>query len=146
MSVPSEMDLRVGEFPKTCRQAGLKVTPQRIAVFEMLASTNAHPSPEEVYSVIRQTSPSISLATVYKILDLFQSQGFIRKVSTPDQVTRYDANVAMHYHMICSNCGKIQDYFPNKVPSEPLEIPESANFHVVDYEINLNGYCGSCKS
>ncbi len=136
---------RLEKFPQICRQAGLKVTPQRMAVFSMLAGTKSHPSPEEVYSVIRETSPSISLATVYKILDLFQIQGFIRRVSTQDQVTRYDANIDRHNHFLCSKCGGIQDVMSNGSGSEAVRLPDSSDFQVTNYEIQFYGLCHNCR-
>ena len=137
---------RIAEFPEVCRRAGLKVTPQRSIIFAMLASTDVHPTPEEVYSEIRKSSPSISLATVYKILDLFQARGFIRRVSTQDQVARYDANMESHHHLICSDCGRISDIsFEERVPVETA-LAESGGFRVSDYEIQFHGKCSDCQA
>jgi Fur family peroxide stress response transcriptional regulator len=136
---------RIADFPTTCRGAGLKVTPQRMAIFGMLAATDSHPSPEEVYSEIRKATPSISLATVYKILELFHHQGFIRRVSTLDQVTRYDANVEPHHHLICSHCGKIQDIDVEAISGRPPAKPELPDFQVSDYEIQFHGTCSECR-
>ena len=137
---------RIAEFPEACRKAGQKVTPQRSAIFAMLASTDAHPTPEEVYSEIRKSAPSISLATVYKILDMFHARGFIRRVSTQDQVARYDANMESHHHLICSGCGRIRDIsFEQRVPVDAALV-ESNGFRVSDYEIHFHGKCGDCQA
>lgn len=146
MAATEKMERRIVEFPQTCRQAGLKVTPQRSAIFAMLAATDTHPSPEGVYSAIREVTPSISLATVYKILELFSAKGFIRRVSTLDQVTRYDANVEAHHHLICSQCGGIQDVTLNGAPPEQPAVPDSADFQVSGHEIHFHGLCGACRS
>lgn len=146
MATENEMQERVDTFPKLCRRAGLKVTPQRIAVFQMLANTKSHPSPEEVYNVIRKTSPSISLATVYKILDLFQGQGFIRRVATQNQVTRYDADISPHYHLVCIQCGTILDFFPNGAPIQPVKLPDTMDFSVTECEVQFHGLCAKCRN
>lgn len=137
---------RIVEFPASCRKAGLKLTQQRSAIFAMLASTDSHPTPEEVYSEIRRSMPSISLATVYKILDLFHSRGFVRRVSTQGQVARYDANVETHHHLICSNCGRIRDIVLNGDDAARYPIPASAGFQVSDYEIQFHGTCADCAA
>lgn len=137
---------RIVGFPEACRRAGLKVTPQRSAIFAMLASTDVHPTPEEVYSQILKSAPSISLATVYKILDLFHARGFIRRVSTQDQVARYDANMEPHHHLICSVCGRIRDISSEqRVPVETA-LPESDGFRVSNYEIQFHGKCSDCQA
>ncbi len=141
----AETEKRIADFPMTCRNAGLKVTPQRSAIFAMLAATDSHPSPEEVYSAIRKSTPSISLATVYKILELFHNRGFIRRVSTLDQVTRYDANVEPHHHLICSHCGRIQDIDVEAIAGRPPEMPMLPDFQVSDYEIQFHGACSECR-
>lgn len=145
----AQIKQRISDFPATCRQAGLKVTPQRSAIFAMLTATDSHPSPEEVYSAILETTPSISLATVYKILDLFHLQGFIRRISTLDQVRRYDANVEPHHHLMCSQCGKIRDLeagaLSDKAAGQAPEIPKVPDFEVSGYEVQFHGICSECR-
>ena len=136
---------RIDAFPENCRKAGLKLTPQRSAIFSMLASTESHPTPEEVYSEIRKNTPSISLATVYKVLDLFHSRGFVRRVSTRDQVARYDAHVEPHHHLICTACGRIQDVADNAIAPAGVGVPGNTDFLVRDYEIQFHGLCGACR-
>ena len=120
------------------------MTPQRVAVYTMLAHSASHPSPEEVYSDIRGQSPSVSLATIYKILDLFHQRGFIRKISTDGQVARYDAMVDPHHHLMCTRCGRIQDLMDVRVPAEEFRLPDTVDFEVSDLEVLVHGVCGEC--
>ena len=136
---------RIAEFPDVCHRAGLKVTPQRSTIFAMLASTDIHPTPEEVYSEIRKSAPSISLATVYKILDLFHDVGFIRRVSTKGHVARYDANIEPHHHLICTGCGGIRDIGFEQNVSPQAVLSESDGFRVSNYEIQFHGLCRDCQ-
>lgn len=140
------IERRIAQFPEACRHAGLKVTHQRMAVYSMLAGTDNHPTPEDVYSAIRTQLPSLSLGTVYKILDQFQKHGFLRKVSTEGHVARYDANMDSHHHLVCSGCGKIQDiHMEHALPSVP-PVPESAEFAVKSCDILFHGFCKSCQA
>lgn len=144
MLAQQTIDTRISRFPADCKASGLKVTHQRTAVYNMMAATETHPSPEDVYSTISKNLPSISLATVYKILDLFHKKGFLRKVSTENQVARYDANVDDHYHMICNSCGNIMDLSAKKL-NGALDIPKNGGFRVDHYDIVLYGECQSCQ-
>ena len=137
---------RIEEFPAVCRNSGLKVTPQRSAIFAMLADTDGHPTPEEVYSAIRAATPSISLATVYKILDLFHKRGFVRRVSTRDQVMRYDANLTPHHHLICNACGQIQDVAVDDISGPKVTTPRTEGFQIESLEIQFHGLCKDCRT
>ncbi|MDH4224869.1 MAG: transcriptional repressor [Deltaproteobacteria bacterium] len=131
-------------FPSACRGAGLKVTPQRVAVYGMLLKTDSHPSAEEVYHVIRAAIPSISLGTVYKILDTLHNQGFLRRVATSRQTARYDARVEPHHHTLCEQCGKIQDVDVALEP-ELVHLEKSTeDFRVKIPEVVFHGTCGDC--
>ena len=144
--MPSQEQIqhRIERFPAMCREAGLKVTPQRSAVYAMLAGAENHPSPEEVYGALRKTHPSISLATVYKILDLFHARGYVRRVSSLERVRRYDARTEPHHHAICSACGKIQDVSAEALGVSTPSIPEGLGFAVEGFEILFHGLCESC--
>ena len=138
------MKERLAHFPARCRAAGLKVTQQRQAVYAMLAGTESHPTPEDVFEAIRGDLPLLSLATVYKILDQFQRAGFVRKVSTEGQAARYDAKVEPHHHLVCTSCGAIQD---TQLPVEPdlsHGLPAESEFHVARYDVIFHGLCGAC--
>jgi Fur family peroxide stress response transcriptional regulator len=143
---PDEIRWRVERFPALCRQAGLKVTPQRSAVYAMLAATDTHPTPDAIYASIHQTLPSLSLATVYKILDQFTARGLLIKLATPDQAARYDARIDPHQHGVCSACGRIED-----LELEPLNralsgVAQPNGFQVRRVEVVLHGLCGECSA
>ena len=139
----AEIQERIERFPHRCRAAGLKVTHQRTAIYGMLASTGGHPTPEEVYAEIRTQIPSISLATVYKVLDQFYQNGFLRKVSTETQVARYDANLSPHHHLICSSCGTILDV-KKEGAMEGLSVSGENGFRVSHYDVLFHGQCAAC--
>jgi Fur family peroxide stress response transcriptional regulator len=143
MDAQAHLHERMRDFPQRCRSAGLKVTHQRTAIYQMLAATERHPSPEEVYEAVRPELPSISLATVYKVLDLFHHHGFLRKISTEKQVARYDANVGEHGHLICDRCGSIKDVPVDGVAG--IHLPDQGAFAVSRLEVVFHGVCGDCR-
>ena len=115
-----------------------------MAIFNYLAGTESHPSPDEVYENIRVQLPSISLATVYKVLDQFHRQGFLRRVSTEGQVARYDARMEQHHHLICNHCGKIRDLGLDPDTSRP-SLPEVADFRIERSDILFHGLGRTCQ-
>ena len=107
------------ELPNTnkeqrIRNAGLKVTPQRINVLEILLS-GSHPTAETVIEKIREKYSSVSASTIYHILDIFVEKGIINKVYTHGGVMRYDAILDNHHHLHDSETDKIEDYFDDKL-------------------------------
>ena len=141
---PADIEARIERFPHWCRDAGLKVTHQRTAIYGMLASTERHPTPEEVYSEIRTQLPSLSLATVYKVLDQFYQHGILRKVSTETQVARYDANLSPHHHLVCSSCGIILDV-KTEGEMEGFSVSAENGFRVSNYVVIFHGLCAACQ-
>lgn len=136
---------RIDRFPALCRQAGLKVTPQRSAVYAMLASTDTHPSPETIFSSVREGLPNISQGTVYKVLDLLTERGLLVKVATPGQVARYDARTEPHYHAVCIRCGGIEDVQAEAAPPVPRGDPDGG-FDVHKVDVVLQGLCRNCRA
>ena len=98
------------DFSKELNEKGLKVTTQRIAVLDAIISLNNHPTAENIMDHIRKIHPNISSATIYKVLDVFVSNGLIRRVDTERDIMRYDAITESHHHIYCSDSGQILDF------------------------------------
>lgn len=95
----------------------LKVTPQRIAVLEVLMDLNSHPDADEIISYLRISYPAVSLATVYNCLDAFLKKGIIRKVNSSSDLMRYDTVADHHHHIYCSDTGEIKDFHDSELTS-----------------------------
>lgn len=101
--------MNTGDIGNLLIEKGLKVTPQRIAIFMAVLKSN-HPSADQVLEFIRINNPNISLATVYKVLDTFVRNGLIHMVKTDKDVKRYDAVLEKHHHIYFSDSDIIKDY------------------------------------
>lgn len=101
-------------------EKGLKVTPQRIAIYEAIIDLNNHPTAENIIEYIRKNHPNISVGTVYKVLDALADNELIKRVKTEKDVMRYDAIVESHHHIYCSDSERIEDYFDDEL-NELLE-------------------------
>lgn len=100
---------RVEEFKRKVKASGLKITPQRLAVYKEIASRQDHPSAEELYERLKDKIEGISLTTVYRTLSSLERAGLVQRVPTLKDKVRYDARVEPHSHFVCVKCGKIVD-------------------------------------
>ena len=96
------------DYTELLKQAKLKATPQRLCVLKIL-SNHAHPTIDELYKQIKTEYPSISLATVYKNLNTLINENLVVEVNSPNQNAKYDIYEHPHIHLVCSNCGNVQD-------------------------------------
>lgn len=138
-------DVQVAGFAKECREKGLSVTAQRLAVYQDLSSTDTHPTAEEVHARVRQHFPTLSLATVYKTLETFEKLDFVRKTRATGEKARYDGNRVPHHHMICKACGRIQDVYEPALGNLSLSGSSQGNFEIETYRIDFYGVCGNCR-
>ena len=124
------------------RNAGLKVTPQRITVLSTLSKMKNHPTVEQVSDAVRKGSPNIALGTIYNILETFASKNVIGKVKTSEGVYRYDPVVSHHHHLFYTDSGHIQDYFDeelNKMMKEYFLHKKIPNFQIQNVRLNIIG-------
>jgi len=96
-------------FRRKAKSAGLKVTPQRVAVYMELVLRKDHPCAEELYESLRKKMEGISLATVYRTLSSLEKAGLVFKVPTFEDRVRYDARLERHSHFVCIRCGRVKD-------------------------------------
>jgi Fur family peroxide stress response transcriptional regulator len=129
---------------KQFRAEGLRMTPQRMVIFEALLVAADHPSCEDLVSRLRPDMPSLSLDTVYRTVGTLERAGVLRKVATLEGVQRFDANLDPHHHFLCDTCHRIWD-FPwesfDRLPA-PEAIQDWMDIRVRQAE--LKGICGEC--
>lgn len=125
--------------------SGLRLTPQRLNVYEALLVKRDHPTAEEVFIRTKQAHPDISMATVYNCLDAMVNCGLVKAVHLSRGATRYCPNMREHCHFYCTTCGKLFDVDPPRIgKSNALSIPEG--FIVDHYDIAIHGKCSSCAT
>ena len=98
------------DLEKAFRQAGLRLTPQRLEILRELAAATDHPSAEELHRRLLGRFPTLSLDTVYRTLGTFVRHGLVHKVETAESQGRYEMRRSRHHHLICSRCKKIVDF------------------------------------
>jgi Fur family peroxide stress response transcriptional regulator len=124
------------------KECGLKVTPQRIAVFDAVISLNNHPTAENVIEYIKSNHPNIATGTVYKTLETLVKCGLIKKVKTDIDVMRYDAIVERHHHLYCADSDRIEDYYDNdltEILDNYLKKKKIPDFKIEDIKLQIVG-------
>ena len=98
------------EIAEKLSQRGLRVTPQRIAIFEAILQLNNHPTADNIIEYIKENHPNISVGTVYKVLDSLVENDLLYKVKTESGIMRYDPLDQSHHHLYCMETNRIEDY------------------------------------
>jgi Fur family transcriptional regulator, peroxide stress response regulator len=128
---------------QTLKAKGLRVTPQRFAVYANLLSRTDHPTVEQILVDLNQYCPVSSQATIYSSLQALRTAGLIREVLLEAGVSRYDAKVAPHHHFHCQQCGSIEDISWDALPIVEFDRLRSG-LQPNTYEITIRGCCDRC--
>lgn len=127
------------------RRDGLKVTPQRIAIFRDMYGNRNHPSVEDIHQALSPDYPTMSLTTIYKTLETLRDMGEVLELNLFRERILYDPETRPHHHAICDNCGRILDIFHDL--SQILHAMEAhpSSFKPSGFQIIFNGLCSKCN-
>jgi len=125
------------------RRRGIKVTPQRLCVFRLLHGNDTHPTAEAVYAAARAELPTLSLRTVYAILDELADLGEIQILSFGSGASRFDPHVGSHHHLVCESCGLVRD-LDVEFPGVEVPVEAAQGFEIDDAHIVFRGRCVDC--
>ena len=132
-------------FRAKCRKAGLKITPQRMAVYKVLIESRQHPSAEMVFRKVRKVIPNISLDTVNRTLLTLAEIGAASIVEGSGDVKRFDGRLETHQHFKCIKCRRIFDFHYKSFDNIPVPKNISRQFIVLRKTVYFEGVCDSCK-
>ena len=128
------------------RRKGYKATPQRIAISRFVLRNRNHPTVQEVYNEVRQTYPTVSLATVYKTLNFLSELGLVQELPFLHGETRFDSYVEPHVNLVCRRCGKVND-LENRLAREVVtRIANTTKFTPTGQRLDVYGLCQRCRS
>lgn len=121
-----------------------RMTRQRRVVLETVRTIMNHPSVDTVYEKVRRRLPRISLATVYRNLEVLAEQGELLKVESAGQRMRFDHNTHAHHHIVCVACGKLDDVSDERVTVRERKSEDGEGYRIIDYRIEFRGLCPDC--
>ena len=120
-------------------------TKQKMIIYDALKTLN-HPTATEVYGYVHTLYPSVSRATVFRVLGGFAENGRALELRAAGNEVRYDYNVVPHYHARCLCCGKVTDVMAKGMPVEGLQVTSDCGFTVSGYSVEFFGTCKDCHN
>ncbi len=136
---------RINRFKAAVKEAGVKLTHQRLEIYREIASSLEHPDAETVYRAVKLRMPTVSRDTVYRTLWKLQELGLITTLGARRTSVRFDANLDPHHHYVCIRCGLTRDFESAsfsalRVPVTVEELGSVAGTHV-----EVRGLCRACQ-
>ena len=140
-----ELNQRIARFKEGLRRSGVKLTHQRIEIFQELARSLDHPDADAIYRAVRRRVSTISLDTVYRTLAFLEELQLVRRVEVATRRARYDANAECHHHFLCSQCGTIYDVYSRNLDrlAPPPDIESLGEVERV--QVQMIGTCSGCS-
>ncbi len=124
----------------------LRMTKQRQVILEELKSVTSHPTADEMYEMVRVRLPHISLGTVYRNLDILSDEGIIQKLDVGGSKKRFDGNSAVHYHLRCHVCGRVDDLDMPLLKGIEKEAATLSGYSVAGHSVEVSGTCPGCQN
>ena len=146
-TVLAEPEERLEEMLAVLKGTGHRITPQRLAILNILAKSEDHPEVEWIYRQIRKDYPTTSLATVYKTVTLLKELGQVLELGFADRGSRYDGNKPYpHPHLICTRCGSIMDPEYPAMKELAEHMAKQTGFEITHHRLDFFGLCPKCRA
>ncbi|MCK4778303.1 MAG: transcriptional repressor [Actinomycetia bacterium] len=127
------------------KKQGHRITPQRKKLLELFKTVKGHLSAEEIHELSKKKGLNISLATIYRNLDLFKKIGVMNEEDFGDGKRRFEISSQHHHHLICLTCGKIQELNDPLLDNFEKKLENNSRFKITDHRLEFYGYCPQCK-
>ena len=139
MTTPEELVARL-------RPLGLRLTPQRLAIAEVVVNSADHPSVRDIYQRVRAFFPYVTIATVYSTLDVLEQAGIVRELPF-QRLSRYDANLSPHANLVCIGCSSVVDAAVGADTVTELRnlVHQDSDFQVSSQRVDFYGWCSGCR-
>jgi Fur family ferric uptake transcriptional regulator len=141
--------LLLEKFQSLLKENALKFTKQRELVLKFLYDNDGHFTPEDIYTLLKKENPDINIgiATVYRTLTLLESSQIASSISFGVQGKKYELGLKKHHdHLICTQCGKIIEFFDNVIEERQDAIAKKFNFQMTDHTMKIVGLCENCQA
>ena len=129
------------------KEFGFKVTQPRVEILKLFEKhKDKHLSPDEVFSKLKAQGSTTGIATVYRVLNQFESAGIINRLKLDNEQVMYELNQGEHHdHVICIKCNMIQEFYSPEIEALQKQIVESFGAEMIDHSLNIYVKCKSCR-
>ena len=121
-----------------------RMTNQRRVILEELKKLRSHPTAEDLHQLVRRRLPKISMATVYRNLEILCSEGLAQKMDMAGPQRRFDGDTSNHYHVRCVACGRVEDVDFDPIPDIEQTIGDRSAYKVLSHRLEFIGLCPEC--
>jgi Fur family transcriptional regulator, peroxide stress response regulator len=135
----------VEKYSRALREAGVKLTCQRLEIIGRLVSAHGHPSVAEVFESVKTSIPTISLDTVYRTMKTLAELGLIHPVGFSRDGIRFDADLTPHHHFLCAKCGQARDFVCPELDRIPIPDVVHEIGTVRGSRVEVRGICANCR-
>jgi len=143
----TDPQVRFEQLIARLKESEYRLTPQRVELIRLIAASEGHPSASHLYNQIKVQFPTMSLATVYKTLDLLKELGEVLEIGLRDD-SHYDGNKPYpHPHLICIKCKRIMDgELDSAVKNIVQEVEKNFGFQILKHQLDFYGICPDCQN
>jgi Fur family peroxide stress response transcriptional regulator len=142
----ADPQVRLDQMLAKLKTHNFRITPQRLAILKILASSEGHPSVEGIYEQVKEIFSTTSLATIYKTVILLKHLNEVLELGFPDGSNRYDGNKPYpHPHIICTKCKRITDPDLGRLTHLAAEAAQKTGYKILDHRLDFFGICPECQ-
>jgi Fur family transcriptional regulator, peroxide stress response regulator len=127
------------------KKENIRITPQRQEMISILKGTKQHFTAEDIYQKLIKQFPSVSIATVYNNLKLFVKLGFVNELQFGEGLSKFEWIDKDHYHIVCSSCGKIEDFYYPQLKEVESFAQDLSKFKIKNHHLLFYGFCQECS-
>lgn len=127
------------------KDTGVRMTPQRHAILAYLYQTDGHPTADDIYKALAGNFPNMSVATVYNNLKVFRETGLVQELTFGDNSSRFEITKDIHYHVLCINCGNIENLEYPCVSDIEVLAQQRTGYKIDCHRVEVLGLCPSCQ-
>ena len=136
---------RYDHLRKECTTRGLRMTPQRDTLLQVLSSAEGHPTADDLVRAVRNVLPSVSHATVYRNVQELVRAGLIGTLEHAGAAVQFEINPDSHHHFVCRDCGQVWDVYLDDVDFRVSKRSPLKGFRIDRREVPLRGLCARCR-
>lgn len=130
----------------TLKERGLKLTPQRMLIVDVIHNAKGHLTAEEIIGYVQSKMPGVNKSTIYRTLDLLEQAGCVYKSALGDEFIYHHTEEGHHHHLVCRQCGKTIDCDEDLFASVQRSLRDKYSFRVEFKHVVMSGVCEECRS
>lgn len=128
------------------KESKARLTPQRLAVLQVVREANDHPTAMEIFTRVQPIHPGVAYGTVYTALGALVKMGLVHELKFGDGASRYDGRMEPHHHALCLQCGSLAEVEIGLSDEQQARVAEQTGYQMEHYHIQFTGHCAFCRA